>query len=73
VERISAPIFQFVIILTAILTQRFNTSFAPIAIDPSPSEHATSNIDTIQNIGRRYSGRFDTHPRQRLHAGYATA
>jgi|SRR6516164_5513122 len=33
VERISAPIFQFVIILTAILPQRFNASLTSIAIN----------------------------------------
>jgi hypothetical protein len=73
VKGVLAPILQPIIILTAILTQRFNTSFAPIAIDPSPWEHATNKINTVENIGLRYSGRFDTHPRQRLHAGYATA
>jgi DNA invertase Pin-like site-specific DNA recombinase len=48
-------------------------SLAPITIDPSPSEHATSKINTVQNIGLRYSGRFDTRRCQRLDAGYATA
>jgi hypothetical protein len=72
-ERISAPIFQFVIILATILTQRFNASLTPIAIDPSASEHATSKINTVQNIGLRYGNRFDTQSCQRLDAGYATA
>jgi hypothetical protein len=60
VEWISAPIFQFVIVLTAILPQRFNASLTSIAIDPSPSKHATSNINTIQNVGMRYRDCFDT-------------
>jgi hypothetical protein len=71
-ERIFAPILQPIIILATILTQRFNTSFAPIAIDPSSSEHAASKIYTVQNIGWWYGNRINTERRQRLDTGPAT-
>ena len=60
VERISTQSFNLSFILASILTQRFNASLAPIAIDPSPSEHATSKINTVQNVGLRYGNRFNT-------------
>ena len=73
-EWIFAPILQPIIILATILTQRFNASFAPIAIDPSSSEHATSNINnTIQNVGLWYGNRLNTKRCQRLETGPATA
>ncbi len=67
------PVLQPIIILTTILTQRFNASLTPIAIDPSPSEHATSKIYAVQNIGWWYSNRINTERRQRLDTGPATA
>ena len=50
-----APILQPIIILTTILTQRFNASFAAIAIDPSSSEHRLSleEADRIESHSRR--------------------
>ena len=36
--------------------------FPPITIDPSPSEHATSEINTVQNIGLWNGNRINTRP-----------
>ena len=67
------PILQPIIILTTILTQCFNASFASIAIDPSSSEHATSKINAVQNIGLRYGNRINADRGQRLDTRLATA
>jgi hypothetical protein len=72
-QGITFPILQPIIILATILAQRFNASLTPIAIDPSASEHATSNIDAIQNIGLWYGNRLNTERRQRLQTRLATA
>ena len=72
-QGITFPVLQPIIILATILTQRFNASLTPIAIDPSPSEHATSKIDTVQNIGLWYGNRINTDRRQRLNTRLATA
>ena len=68
-----APILQFVIILTTVLTKCFNASFTATGINPGPSEHAASKIDAIKNIGLRNGNRFNTQRRQRLHTRPATA
>jgi hypothetical protein len=64
---------QPIIILTTILTQRLNASFAPIAIDPSSSEHPTNKINTVQNIGLWYSNRINTERCKRLETRPTTA
>ena len=73
VKGVLLPVLQPIIILATILTQRFNASLTPIAIDPSASEHATSNINAIQNVGLRYGNRLNTERRQRLDTRPATA
>ena len=72
-QGITFPVLQPIIILATILTQRFNASLTPIAIDPSASEHATSNINAIQNIGLWHGNRLNTERRQRLETRLATA
>ena len=68
-EGILFPVLQLIIILTTILTQRFNASLTPIAIDPSSSEHATSKINAVQNIRLWYGNRINPERCQRLETG----
>ena len=72
-QGITFPVLQPIVILATILTQRFNASLTPIAIDPSASEHATSDINAIQNIGLWYGNRINPDRRQRLDTRPATA
>ena len=44
-----------------------------MGIDPSASEHATSKIDTVQNIGLRHGDRINAHRGQGLDTRVATA
>jgi hypothetical protein len=73
VERRLGPVLEVIVPFAPILTQCFNASFAPIAIDPSSSEHATSKIYAVQNVGWWYGNRINTERRQRLDTGPATA
>jgi hypothetical protein len=54
------PILQIFTPLPTIRPQRFNTSFASIAIDPGAPEHAPDDVDAVEDVALRDNRRFNS-------------
>jgi hypothetical protein len=54
VKWVVLPVLQSIIIFTPILPQRFNTSVAPIGVNPRSTEHPPHDIDAVENVRLRY-------------------
>jgi hypothetical protein len=48
-ERVLLPVLQFVIILTAVLTQRLDAALTSIDVNPRTTKHPPHDIDAVED------------------------
>ena len=66
VQRVLAPILQFIIILTPVLAQCLNASLTSIDVNPRTTKHPPHEVDPIKNTRFRDNNWVDPEGGERL-------